>query len=148
MALSRDEIGNGVPLGDIPDVLALNLYFGWYYETFASLGEFLDRYHEDNPRTPLFISEYGAGGDERVQSRQSVSFDFSTEYQQRFHEENFRQILDRPWLVGSAVWNQFDFGSNHRQDTKFAINQKGLWFFNRTPKDIAYYYKAHLSDRP
>ncbi|MGH8166058.1 MAG: glycoside hydrolase family 2 TIM barrel-domain containing protein, partial [Woeseiaceae bacterium] len=30
MAISRDEIDNGVPLGSVPDILALNLYFGWY----------------------------------------------------------------------------------------------------------------------
>jgi beta-galactosidase len=46
------------------------------------------------------------------------------------------------------VWNQFDFGSNHRQDTKNAINQKGLFFFDRTPKDIAHWYRAVLTDEP
>ena len=148
MALSRDEIDNGVPLWEISDVLAFNLYFGWYYEDFAALGEFLDNYRAAHPETPLMVSEYGAGSDERVHSLHPVSFDFSTELQQRFHEENFRQILARPWLIGSAVWNQFDFGSNHRQDTKFAINQKGLWYFNRTPKDIAAYYKAQLVKDP
>jgi beta-galactosidase len=97
---------------------------------------------------PLFVSEYGAGSDERVHSRQPVSFDFSTEYQQRFHEAAFRQILDRPWLIGSAVWAQFDFGSDYRQDTKYGINQKGLWYYDRTPKDIAAFYRAHLRDEP
>ena len=35
-----------------------------------------------------------------------------------------------------------------RQDTKNALNQKGLYFFDRTPKDIAYWYRAVLSDEP
>lgn len=148
MALSRDEFDYGVPLWEIPDIVAFNVYFGWYYEDFDALGEFLDDYRRSNPETPLMVSEYGAGSDERVHSRSPVSFDFSTELQQDFHEQNFRQILARPWLIASAVWNQFDFGSNHRQDTKFAINQKGLWFFDRTPKDIAAYYRARLSDEP
>ena len=147
MALSRDEIDNGVPLWEIPDILAFNLYFGWYYEDFDALGAFLDAYRSNHPDTPLMVSEYGAGSDERVHALNPVSFDFSTEWQQRFHEENFRQILSRPWLIASAVWNQFDFGSNHRQDTKFAVNQKGLWYFDRTPKDVAAYYRAQLDDR-
>ncbi|MGH8166059.1 MAG: DUF4982 domain-containing protein, partial [Woeseiaceae bacterium] len=96
----------------------------------------------------MFISEYGAGSDQRVHSLRAERFDFSTEYQQRFHETAFRQILDRPWLIGSAVWAQFDFGSNHRQDTIFGINQKGLWYHDRTPKDLAWFYKAQLVTEP
>jgi beta-galactosidase len=148
MALSRDEVDNGVPLHEVPDILGLNLYFGWYYGELDSLGPFLDRYHQRNPGVPLFISEYGAGSDERVHALRPARFDFSTEFQQRFHEETFRQVLDRPWLIGSAVWAQFDFGSDYRQDTKFGINQKGLWYYDRTPKDIAWFYKAQLREEP
>jgi beta-galactosidase len=148
MALSRDEVDNGVPLHEVPDILGLNLYFGWYYGELDSLGPFLDRYHQSNPGVPLFISEYGAGSDERVHALRPARFDFSTEFQQRFHEETFRQVLDRPWLIGSAVWAQFDFGSDYRQDTKFGINQKGLWYYDRTPKDIASFYKAQLREEP
>ena len=148
LALSRDELSYVDSLGHVTDVLALNLYFGWYYEAFDTLGTFLDDFRHDYPNRPLFISEYGAGSDHRILSREPVAFDFSVEYQQLFHEENFRQILDRPWLIGSAVWSQFDFGSNHRQDTQFAINQKGLWSYDRVPKDVAYYYRARLSDEP
>ena len=148
MALSRDELIDDVALEDISDILAFNLYFGWYYEDFATLGEFLDEYRRRNPGRPLMISEYGAGSDERVHALNSTAFDFSTEYQQRYHEANFAQILDRPWLLGSAVWNHFDFGSSHRQDSKFGINQKGLWYYDRTPKDVAYYYRAQLLDEP
>jgi len=104
------------------------LYFGWYYGELDTLGPFLDRYHALHPDVPLFISEYGAGSDRRVHSLRPERFDFSTEYQQRFHEETFGQILARQWLVGSAVWAQFDFGSDFRQDTIFGINQKGLWY--------------------
>jgi len=148
MALSRDEVHNGAALYDVPDILGLNLYFGWYYGELDSLGPFLDRFHRSNPDVSLFVSEYGAGSDERVHAIQPARFDFSTEFQQRFHEETFRQILDRPWLIGSAVWNQFDFGSDYRQDTKFGINQKGLWYYDRTPKDIAWFYKAQLREEP
>jgi beta-galactosidase len=46
------------------------------------------------------------------------------------------------------VWNQFDFGSAGRQDTKYGLNQKGLFFYDRTPKDTTFYYQAALLERP
>jgi len=144
MALSRDEVDTDYGIGDIPDILGLNLYFGWYYEQIDSLGPFLDGIHSRRPKRPLIVSEYGADSDERVHARDPVAFDFSSEHQQRFHRLSFPQIEARRYVLGSAVWNQFDFGSELRHDTKHALNQKGLYFFNRTPKDVAYYYKAAL----
>lgn len=148
MALSRDELEYMDTLGKVPDVLGLNIYFGWYYETFDALGSFLDDLHERYPQRPLLISEYGAGSDSRVHATDPQAFDFSVEHQQRFHEHNFRQIRARPWLIGSAVWNHFDFGSNHREDTRYAVNQKGLWTFDRVPKDVAWLYRAELLSEP
>jgi beta-galactosidase len=149
MALSWDELNREADrqadLSSIPDILAFNLYFGWYYGELDSLGRFLDRYHRDFPGRPLMISEYGAGSDRRVHALDPEPFDFSTEYQQVYHEASFRQLAERPWLLGTAVWAQFDFGSQHRQDTRFGINQKGLRYFDREPKDIAWFYRAQLS---
>ena len=148
MALSRDEIDEDYGIGDIPHVLGLNLYFGWYYEQFASLGPFLDRIHRERPTRPLIVSEYGADTDERVHSREPKAFDFSSEHGQNFHVESFPQLEARPFVLGTAVWNQFDFGSAGRQDTKYGLNQKGLFFYDRTPKDSAFYYQAALLEKP
>ncbi|MBT8401590.1 MAG: beta galactosidase jelly roll domain-containing protein, partial [Rhodothermia bacterium] len=148
MAQSLHEVYNGRGLSDVSDVLGMNLYFGWYYHDFETFGAFLDSLHAAHPSRPLMISEYGAGSDERVHTRQPRAFDFSTEHAQAYHRSAFLTIRERPYLVGSGVWNQFDFGSSHRQDTKNAINQKGLYFFDRTPKDVSYYYKAHLANKP
>ncbi len=148
MALSRDEVNADYGIGDIPDILGMNLYFGWYYDEIDALGPFLDDLHRRRPQRPLIISEYGADSDERVHARNPVAFDFSSEYQQLFHRRSFPQIEARRYLLGSAVWNQFDFGSELRHDTKHALNQKGLYFFDRTPKDIAFYYKAALRKEP
>ena len=148
MAFSNGEVVKESGLQDVADVFGMNLYFGWYYDDFAALGAFLDSLHAAHPDRPLMISEYGAGTDERVHADAPVAFDFSVEHGAAFHLQSFRQILARPWLVGSGVWNQFDFGSNHRQDTKNALNQKGLYFFDRTPKDIAHWYRAVLTDDP
>ena len=147
-AISFTEIDNGSGFQDIPQVLGLNLYFGWYYEDLESLGPWLDAFHARHPGRPLFISEYGADSDERVRARQSRAFDFSAEYQQRFHEASFAQMAARPYLAGTAVWNQFDFGSAGRQDSKFGLNQKGLLFHDRSPKDVLHYYRARLLGEP
>jgi beta-galactosidase len=148
MALSRDEILDDKGIGNIPHILGLNLYFGWYYETFAALGPFLDRIHRERPGRPLIVSEYGADSDERVHSMRPKAFDFSSEYPQEFHVASFPQLESRPFILGTGVWNQFDFGSAGRQDTKYALNQKGLFFYDRTPKDTAYYYQAALLSKP
>ncbi|HLE57719.1 MAG TPA: glycoside hydrolase family 2 TIM barrel-domain containing protein, partial [Rhodothermia bacterium] len=148
MAQSVGEVYNGKGLSEVTDILGMNLYFGWYYDDFDTLGVFLDRLHRDHPDRPLLVSEYGAGHDERVHTREPVAFDFSSEHAQNFHLASFEILNQRPYVVGSAVWNQFDFGSEGRQDTKNAINQKGLYFHDRTPKDIAYYYRAALLDEP
>ena len=148
MAQSVGEVYNGKGLSDVTDILGMNLYFGWYYDAFDTLGTFLDRLHADHPDRPLLVSEYGAGSDERVHTREPVAFDFSSEHSQNFHLESFDIMNQRPYLMGSAVWNQFDFGSEGRQDTKNAINQKGLYFHDRTAKDIAYYYRAALLEEP
>lgn len=148
MALSRDEVLDDKGAGDIPDALGMNLYFGWYYGTFDDLGTFLDEMHRRHPSRPLMISEYGAGMDERIHSIHPQRFDFSSEYGQQFHLASLPQIESRPFVLGSAVWNQFDFGSSSRQDSKYGINSKGLFFFDRTPKDAAFYYQAALFRKP
>ncbi|HUP44701.1 MAG TPA: glycoside hydrolase family 2 TIM barrel-domain containing protein [Thermoanaerobaculia bacterium] len=148
MALSRDEILEDHGIGNIPHVLGLNLYFGWYYETLASLGPFLDRIHRERPDRPLMVSEYGAGTDERVHTTEGRAFDFTSEYGQQFHVASFPQLEERPFILGTAVWNQFDFASAGRQDTKHALNQKGLFFHDRTPKDTVFYYQSALLRGP
>ena len=148
MALSQGELLDDKGVGDIPDILGMNLYFGWYYGKFEDLGEFLDRMHLQRPSRPLMISEYGAGTDERVHALNPKRFDFSSEYGQEFHLASFPQIESRRFVLGSAVWNQFDFGSASRQDSKYGINNKGLFFYDRTPKDSSFYYQAALLTKP
>jgi len=148
LAISHGELPRDSGLSEVTDILGLNLYFGWYYGTVGDLGQFLDDLHTQRPDRPLLVSEYGAGTDQRVHTTAPERFDFSSQYGQYLHEQSFPQLRERPYLLGSAIWNQFDFGSSHRQDTRNALNQKGIWFFDRTPKDIAFYYKACLADRP
>ena len=147
LAHSLHEVDGGGPQ-NVGDVLGLNLYFGWYYHDLETLGPYLDSLHAKHAGRPLLVSEYGAGSDERVHALEPRAFDFSVEHQQRYHESQLAAMRARPYLLGHAVWNQFDFGSAHRQDTKPGLNQKGLYFFDRTAKDVASYYRASLRDEP
>lgn len=147
-AISFGEVDNGTGFQDIPDILGLNLYFGWYYRSLEGLGAWLDSLHVRHPDRPIMISEYGAGSDQRIHAVDPERFDFSTEYQQEFHQVHMPQLLTRVYLAGTAVWNQFDFGSSHRNDSKPNINQKGLLYYDRTPKDVWHYYRALLLDEP
>jgi beta-galactosidase len=148
LAISFDELDDDSGIQDLTDVLGLNLYFGWYYRKLEDLGPWLDAFHAAHPGRPIVISEYGADSDERVHSPDPKAMDFSIEYQQRFHESTFPELEKRDWLVGTALWNQFDFGSRRRDDTKPNLNKKGLYFFDRRPKDVAFYYRARLSREP
>lgn len=132
-------------LSQVTDVIGWNLYHGWYYETFADFGKFLDEQHQKTPNKSLIISEYGANGDRRVHSTVPKRFDSTIEWQKMFHESYLPQINERPFVAGSAIWNQFDFGSEFRGETIPHVNQKGMFTYDRQPKDISFYYKAHLA---
>ena len=134
-------------LDKVTDIIGWNLYYGWYYGVFDDFGKFLDEDHRRNPDKPLIISEYGANADRRVNSLDPKRFDSSTQWQRRLHESYLRQINERHYLAGSAIWNQFDFGSEFRGETIPHVNQKGMYTFGRVAKDIAYLYRAAFSDK-
>lgn len=135
-------------LAEVTDVVGWNLYQGWYSGVFEDFGKFLDAQHKRAPNRPLIISEYGANGDLRVHSLSPKRFDSSIEWQQMYHESYLPQINARPFISGSAIWNQFDFGAEYRGETLPHINQKGMFTYDRQPKDISFYYKANFSKNP
>lgn len=129
---------------DIPMIVGWNLYFGWYVPDFDGFGKFLDMAHEKVPDKPIIVTEYGAGADPRISSFDPVRFDFSVNWSVDFHESHLKQILERDFVAGSAVWNMFDFGSEKRKDAVPHINNKGLCGYDRIPKAPYYVYQAHL----
>ncbi|HTR96936.1 MAG TPA: glycoside hydrolase family 2 TIM barrel-domain containing protein [Candidatus Acidoferrales bacterium] len=148
MALSYDEVDDTSGVHDVTDVLGMNLYFGWYYRALTDLGPWLDIYHAKHPRRPLVVTEYGANGDVRIAAREPRVNDMSADYERRFHEATWPQLAGRRWLLGTAIWNQFDFGSKGRDDSRPNLNTKGLYAFDRTPKDVAFFYRAQLAREP
>ena len=134
-------------LSDITDVVGWNVYNGWYGGDTKGFAETVDAEHAENPKRILMVSEYGAGSDKRLHTQNGQSFDFSIEYQQQYHEAILPYILERDFLAGTAVWNMFDFGSANRDESMPRINNKGLVYFNRTPKDVYYYFQSMLSKK-
>ncbi|MEL7002878.1 MAG: glycoside hydrolase family 2 TIM barrel-domain containing protein, partial [Bacteroidota bacterium] len=135
-------------LTDIPMLVGWNLYHGWYEEDEQGASKFLDRYRELVPNKPVLITEYGAGSDPRIRSLSPERFDFSIEWQNRFHQNHLTQYFERDYLSGAAIWNLADFGSEARNDAVPKINSKGVISFDRQPKDAYYLYQAWLRKTP
>jgi beta-galactosidase len=148
ISANRNEIYNTSGLADIPQLFAWHMYFGWYYGTLPEFGQFLDEQHRRFPRRKIFVSEYGADSDGRVHSLDPQTADYSTEWAQQFHQSYLEQLEGRPYLNGSAVWNAFDFGSESRGESFPHVNKKGLFTFDRQPKDVSYLYQASYSSKP
>jgi beta-galactosidase len=129
-------------------VLGLNLYDGWYSGTFAGFGGALDRRHARMPNRPIVVSEYGAEDDYRVNSLEPERFDFSNTWMRRYHESYLAQINARPWLAGTAIWNEFDFSQPETGGSIPYMNQKGMATWDRKPKDVYYLYKANWNPAP
>lgn len=135
-------IGNGTP------VVGVNRYDGWYGGKFDEFGKALDKRHAAHPTQSLLVSEYGAEDDYRVNSLKPERFDFSGSWQRRYHESYLRQLASRPWLAGSAIWNQFDFSQPEIGGSIPYRNQKGMQTWNREYKDVYFLYQANWTTAP
>lgn len=133
----------------IPDVISYNHYFGWYGGDTSMNGPWFDNFHKKFPDIPIGLSEYGCEALDWHSSKPTQG-DYSEEYQAFYHEELIKQIMDRPYLWSTYVWNMFDFGADARNEGgENGQNHKGLITFDRKyKKDSFYAYKAWLSDEP
>lgn len=133
---------NTTELNGMFDVYGWNLYQGWYGGNVKGFDKYIQQEFEKYPDQPRIISEYGAGSDVRIHSLKPKPFDFSSEYQQIYLEHYIPTIEKTPYLCGGTAWNFIDFGSAVRNESMPRINNKGLVRYDRTPKDVYYYYKA------
>lgn len=147
MAMHESELYNTSGLADVPQVVGWNIYAGWYHGAFPEFGQFLDDQHKRFPRRPMIVSEYGGDCDPRLHSFNPQRFDYTIEWQRLLHESYLKQLEERPYVLGSALWIAFDFGSESRGESKPHLNQKGLFTSDRRPKDIYYFYQAKLSSQ-
>lgn len=94
------------------------------------------------------VTEYGPGVDPGLHSYQPERFDFSQEYGLVYHKHYLREMMKRPFIAGSSLWNLNDFYSESRVDAVPHVNNKGVVGLNREKKDVYWFYKTALSRRP
>ncbi len=148
MAIHGSDDYEKYGVSDAADLLGLNVYSGWYSGKLEDFGPSLDRRHKARPKQPLLISEYGSGSELRVNAETPERFDHSGTYHRLYHESYLRQSLQRRWLTGMAVWNQFDFAQPHIGESTPNLNKKGLLTFDRRTKDVYYLYQANWTTQP
>ena len=136
------------PVSKITDIVAWNLYLGWYVPGLFLNDLFMKFYHWKYPHRPLGYSEYGAEGMPNLHSSKPKRGDHTEEYQAKYHEYMLDCFERHPFLWGTYVWNMFDFAADAReQGGESGMNHKGLVTFDRKiKKDSFYIYKARWSD--
>lgn len=134
----------------ITDVVAWNLYLGWYVPGFFLNDLWISVFHALYPKRALGYSEYGAECMPHLHSKHPRRGDNSEEYQANYHEFMLRCFERHPYMWGTYVWNMFDFAADARnQGGEPGMNHKGLVTFDRkTRKDSFYVYKAYWSKQP
>jgi beta-galactosidase len=156
-ALSIDGIEKLHRLGELNDLLALNVYPGWYIQMPSDMGPIADEWNEAYGSRGIIISEYGAGASIRQhqqdfgrRSGRALNAWHPEEWQSIVHEGNYEQIRQRPYVLGSFIWNMFDFASaNRKEGDQFGINDKGLVTRDRkVRKDAYFFYKANWAVEP
>lgn len=148
MAMHMSDDYDKYGLSDIPQLASYNIYNGWYSGKAEEFKPAIDEKHRQNPKQVLFISEYGAEADNRVNTEQPQRFDFTGQYQRLYHESYLNQIGQMPYLAGTAIWNQFDFSQPNVGGVSNNMNQKGMVTWDRKPKDSYYLYKANWNAEP
>ena len=105
------SVANESPINRLAELVGYNLYYGWYYDTIPGLQKRLDEFHAACPDIPLLVTEYGVDTNPQYHSYEPKTKDYTEEYQLLFTDNALRSFEERPYFVGSYVWNLCDFGS-------------------------------------
>ncbi len=138
------------PPADNADVFGLNIYLGWYNDTYNDVEGYLKKHEANGERGKFAVTEYGAGASIYFHSENPVKMDHTEEYQNLYHEHNWKVLKNHPEVWGKYIWNMFDFAVGGRTEGDHAgINDKGLVTYDRkVKKDAFYFYKASWSQEP
>ncbi|MHA1109687.1 MAG: glycoside hydrolase family 2 TIM barrel-domain containing protein [Promethearchaeota archaeon] len=145
-------------LNNVSDILAVNLYPGWYGKQAEDMGEIVKTWQKIGNYRGIGVSEYGAGAALSQHEwplgkwgfKQAFGNWHPEERQTYVHEITFRHLYESPFVWGTFVWNMFDFGVAGRNegDTP-GRNDKGLVSYDRKVlKDAYFFYQANLTETP
>lgn len=136
------ELYEKAKITEIPMILGWNMYQGWYEPDINEFQRLTDSFHQKYPEKVLMITEYGPGVDPRLHAEKCQRFDFSQDYGIIYHKHYLREIMERPYIAGSSMWNLNDFYSEVRTDAVPHVNNKGVTGLNREKKDTYLFYQA------
>jgi beta-galactosidase len=144
------------PKAMVTDLIGFNRYFGWYPDQAGNtIGKWAETFHSAHPQRAFAVSEYGAGASILHQEdppRQVVPTSgwHPEQFQALYHERNWRELADKPYLFATFVWTAFDLASAGRHEgDRRGINDKGVVTYDRkVRKDAFYWYRANWSDQP
>lgn len=71
---------NSKEMFNISDINAVNVYESRYHGNFSTIAPMFDKFRNYSENKPRFLSEFGAGSDERVHTYSPRTFDFSPEF--------------------------------------------------------------------
>ncbi|ELU00445.1 hypothetical protein CAPTEDRAFT_123745 [Capitella teleta] len=124
------------------DILSLNRYFGWYFDTGHTeviqihLSNELQNWY-NKFKKPIIVSEYGADAIAGMHMLPSRVFteDFQTDFLMEYHA--VFDVYRKMFLVGEMIWNFADFMTKQGV-FRVGGNKKGILTRERQPKDAAY----------
>lgn len=135
----------------ITDVFGWNKYFGWYNSS-GGIGEFMDQAKVEAGGIPIGVCEYGAAGSYKQHGFEKVVSNkiHLEEYQTRVHEDNWMQMVKRPYIWCKFIWQYADNPSSIRDEGDMkGLNDKGMVSYDRkVRKDSYYFYQANWSNSP
>lgn len=152
-----DQIKTTYKEWELPDVIAVNKYVGWYEGSKNNIdGDFENRMTKVNSlcKLPVGMSEYGAGGSPfqhrypNPDTGGNGSANHPEEFQNKSHERHLSVINRTPWFWVTSLWAGFDFASDNRNEGDQAgINDKGVVTHDRAvTKDAYHLYRANWTD--
>lgn len=144
------------PINGNADIQGMNRYFGWYEGHMSGVKNWVAGLKKEYPNHAVILAEYGAGAniDHQVEKApEKVGYGaqfFPESYATRFHETQWGDIANQDYLIGSYIWNMFDFGLPlWSRGGVPARNHKGLVTYDRkNKKDAFYWYKANWNPEP
>lgn len=126
---------------DFLDVVCLNLYYGWYQQQ-GRLDEGLARLDQELEdvyqrfKKPIILTEFGA---DTLPGHHALPPEmFSEEYQAAFIEGYLKVVKEKPYVVGSQIWNLCDFKTGQAVHRMGSMNYKGVFTRDRRPKMAAH----------
>ena len=133
---------------DIPDVICINRYYGWYdyHANIDCISEHLGKEIADFHNTynkPVFLTEFGADTIEGLHSLPSETF--SEEFQLEILEETCNTLDKLPYCIGEHVWHLADFKTKQGL-TRIRGNRKGVFTRDRQPKMSAHFLRRRWRD--